>query len=117
MEPKRTHWVVGAAMLMGAACSEGSDAVCVSSGSGEVCADGSGGSIEFSGSGLEPGLEVRLESDDVGVFVLRADADGDLDPTGAAGVVSLFSGTEFTFAVSAVAADGNAMAGDITVST
>ena len=117
MRPQRTRWLVGAVMLVGAACSEGSDAVCLTSGSGDVCADGSDGSIEFSGSGLEPGSEVRLESDELGPVVLRVDADGGLDPTGAAGVLALFSGTEFTFAVSAVDVEGNPIVGDITVST
>jgi hypothetical protein len=112
-----TRLVAGVWMIVGAACSTGSDAVCLSGGSGEVCADGSGGSIQFSGSGLEPGSEVRLESDELGPVVLRVDADGALDPTGAAGVLVLFSGTEFTFTVSATDDRGDPIVGDITVST
>ncbi len=117
MSLRRTRLAVGAMILVGAACGAGSDAACLSSGSGEVCADGSSGSIEFSGSGLEPGSQVRLESDELGPIVLRVDGDGGLDPAGAAGVVALFSGTDFTFAVSAVDDQGNPIVGDITVST
>ncbi len=109
--------VVCAVALVASGCGSDSDAVCVSSESGEVCADGSDGGIKFSGSGLEPGSEVRMESDELGQVVLVAEADGSLDPNGAAGVVALFAGTEFTFEVTAIDDQGHPIVGDITVST
>ncbi len=114
---RRTGLAVGVMVLVGAACSAGADAVCLSNGSGDVCADGSSGSIEFSGSGLEPGSQVRLTSDELDPVVLRVGADGGLDQGGTTGVLALFSGTEFTFAVSATDDQGNPIVGDITVST
>ena len=110
--------VLGAVTLViVSGCSSGSDAVCVSSDAGEVCADGSDGSITFSGTGLEPGSEVRMENDQVGPVVLVAEADGSLDPNGTTGVMALFAGTEFMFAVTAVDEQGEPIVGDITVST
>lgn len=71
----------------------------------------------FSGGGLEPGSEVRLESDELEAIILRATADGDLDPNGAVGVMAVFAGTEFTFSVDAIDAQGDPIEGEITVST
>lgn len=114
----RRRLVIGAAALVVASgCGSGGDAVCLSSDSGEVCAEGGDGQITFSGSGLEPGSEVRMENDQVGPVVLVAEADGSLDPNGTTGVMALFAGTEFTFAVTAVDDQGDTIAGDITVST
>ena len=58
-----------------------------------------------------------MENDQVGPVVLVAEADGSLDPNGTTGVMALFDGTEFTFAVTAVDDQGDTIAGDITVST
>ena len=115
---RRRRLVIGtAALVVASGCGSGGDAVCLSSDSGEVCAEGGDGRITFSGSGLEPGSEVRMENDQVGPVVLVAEADGSLDPNGTTGVMALFAGTEFTFAVTAVDDQGDTIAGEITVST
>lgn len=113
----RAWLAVGVGLLLTQACDSAGDSVCVSSDTGEVCADGSSGSIKFSGSGLEPGSEVRLESDELEPIVLRATADGELDPNGAVGVMAMFAGTEFTFSVVAIDAQGDSIEGDLVVST
>jgi hypothetical protein len=105
--------VVGAAT----ACGSGSDAVCLSSGAGEVCAERGDGRIEFSGSGLEPGSEVQIDNEELGPLTLTVDDDGSLDTAGTVGVVALFAGTEFIFIVTATDGRGEAIAGELTVST
>ena len=113
--------VVGAvvALALGAAtgCGSGSDAVCLRSDAGEVCAESGDGGIEFSGSGLAPGSEVQFDNDQLGPIALPVDADGSLDVEGSVGVLALFDGTEFTFAVSATDDQGAPIVGNITVST
>ncbi len=111
-------FVFGAAALVAATgCDSGNDAVCLSSGSGEVCADGGDGRITFSGSGLEPGSEVRVEGGRVDPIVFTVETDGSLIDDGTVGLLALFAGTEFTFAVTASDDQGDPIVGDITVST
>jgi hypothetical protein len=99
-----------------AACSD-DNAECVSNDVGEVCAEQDGG-IRFNGQGLSPGSEVRYESAELDPITFTVDAEGAFgDEPGAIGVLSLFTGTEFTFDVVAVDADGNALTGKIVIAT
>jgi hypothetical protein len=109
--------LVAAALAVASGCGAASDAVCLASEAGEVCADGGDGSIQFSGKGLEPGSTVQIENDPVGPITLEVDADGSVDTNGMVGVLALFAGTEFTFAVTATDDQGELIVGDITVTT
>ena len=107
------------ALALGTAtgCGSGGAAVCLRSDAGEVCAEGGDGRIEFTGTGLEPGSEVQFDNDQLGPIALPVDDDGSLAIEGSVGVLALFDGTEFTFAVSATDDQGDPIVGDITVST
>jgi hypothetical protein len=110
--------VVGALALGAAtACGDASDAVCLSSDVGELCAERGDGRIEFSGTGLKPGSEVQIDNEELGPITLVVDDDGTLDTAGAVGALALFSGTEFSFTVTATDGRGGPLAGELTVST
>jgi len=98
-------------------CGSDSGTMCLRSDAGEVCAEGGDGRIEFSGSGLEPGSEVVFDNAELGPIALPVDADGSLEIDGTVGVLALFAGNEFTFAVTATDDQGAPIVGDITVST
>jgi hypothetical protein len=114
---RRVVGFAAGALAIATGCGSGSDAVCLRNGAGEVCAEGGDGRVVFSGSGLEPGSEVRFDNDELGPIALPVGADGSLDIDGSVGVLALFAGTDFTFAVTATDDQGDPIVGDITVST
>ncbi len=91
--------------------------MCVSSESGEVCANGGDGSITFSGAGWSRAPRCGWRTTRSARSCWWRKPDGSLDPGGAIGVMALFVGTEFTFAVTAIDDQGEPIVGDITVST
>jgi len=75
--------------------------------------------INFRDEGLTPGSEVVVDETVVGSTTFTADADGSFDPGNSQGLISVFANTVFTLEVTATATDayGNALAGQITIST
>jgi hypothetical protein len=107
-----------AAMLLMSGCDSDSSADCVSSDVGEVCVEKPDRQITFSGRGLEAGSEIQVIGPDGEPFVLPVGSDGTFDPgSGALGYLSLFAGTELTFAVSAIDSNGGIIEGELIVST
>ena len=105
--------VVGVVMM--SSCGFRDSAECLESDVGQVCADNSGDSIEFSGSGLQPDSAVVIENPELGLSVYEVDDDGTFEPA-SRGVVALFDGTPFTFAITATDADGELIVGTIDIS-
>lgn len=106
------------AVLLISGCGSDSSAVCVSNDVGEVCVDNPDDQITFSGQGLEAGSEIQVTGPDGEPFVLPVGSDGTFDPApGALGYLYLFTGTDLTFAVSAIDSNGDVIEGDIIVST
>ena len=106
-----------AAGVMVSGCASDGQAVCYSNDVATVCADESDGRITFSGTGLEPGSEVRVTSDDFDPTNFSVDADGSFDQDGSGtGYLSGIPGT-LLFSVSGTDTTGGSLSGDITVET
>jgi hypothetical protein len=105
-------------ILLMSGCGSDSSSVCVSNDVGEVCVENPEDQITFRGQGLEPGSEIQVIGPDGEPFILPVDSDGTFDPgSGALGYLYLFADTELTFAVSAIDRSGDAVEGELTVST
>jgi hypothetical protein len=119
LAPARLRPLVGVVAVLATTAGCGDDATveCVSNDVGEVCADAGGGAINFRGTGLSPGSEVVVGETAVGPMSYTVDDDGSFDPGNSSGVMSVFSGTEFVFDVTATDADGNVLSGQIAIAT
>lgn len=94
-----------------AGCTSDSRSVCLSADSAEVCIVGSDGNLQVRAKGLEPGSTLRVTSDKLG------DASYPIAETGAPdGQVGMLGDLEGeVISISATAASGEQMGGELTV--
>ena len=113
---RRPRLLLLAVVAVVAISSCGSDdaAECLTSDVGEVCAEKSDGSTKFSGNGLQPDSAVLIEHSETGLSVYEVGDDGTFELADG-GVVSLTGDTSSAFAVTATDADGQLIAGEITI--
>lgn len=93
-----------------AGCSSDEAARCVTGEpAAEVCITSSGGGFQVKASGLEPGSNLVIETEQTGAAVYEVGAEGSSD--GAIGLLGNFDGS--TVSISATAEDGQLFAGEI----
>jgi hypothetical protein len=115
--PRSSPLAVLLGLVVIASSCTGEAAECVSNGVGEVCAEANEGAITFRGDGLLSGSTVELGDTAVGPITYVVGDDGSFDPGSASGVMAVFSGTEFSFEVTATDADGAPLSGRIVVAS
>lgn len=111
---------VGVAASVVSACGSGATSECLSTEVGEVCAVSEEGAVTFNGNGLEPGSQVSISAAEVDApnTILEVDQDGELvAKNGEVGFLSFIAGIDFTFTVTAVDENGEAVDGEIVIST
>lgn len=94
-----------------AGCSSGDSTLCLSADGADVCITGSDGDLQVDATGLEPGSTLRLTSDKLGEVEYEISSTG--APAGQIGMLGDLRGE--VVSISAIAASGETIDGDITV--
>lgn len=108
--------VPSVALLLLAACSDQADSshqACLREGGAEVCAERRNGAVSFSVSGLQPGSDLELATEEAGPESYSVGPNG--EPAGSIGFVSVTPSSPLEVQVAATTANGAVLGGTLVV--